>query len=320
MRIATFNVENLDETGQPALAVRIQTLRPQLRRLRADVLCLQEIHGQERAGEPRAFHALDAVIADTPYATFNRASTRTATGQVYDQRNLVVLSRYPVEEVQQYQNRFVPAPAYRKVMALPVETVAKPVEWERPILHVRLASPEGPLHVINLHLKSRLPSAIAGQQLDAYRWRTAAGWAEGYFLSSMKRVGQALEVRMLIDTLFDADPLARIVVCGDFNSEPGEVAVDAILGGVENTGNAALVGRQLIACDRSIPSTARYTHLHRGHGNLLDHILISRALLPRYRGAEIHNETLHDESTAGAGDDKFPESDHAPFVLQFDDA
>lgn len=188
-----------------------------------------------------------------------------------------------------------------------------------PILHVRLALPDGPLHVINLHLKSRLPSSIPGQQLDTYRWRTAAGWAEGYFLSSMKRVGQALEVRVLLDTLFDADPLARVLVCGDFNSEPGEVAVEAIVGGVGNTSNAALVGRQLIACDRSIPEPARYTLLHQGRGNLLDHILISRTLLPRYRGAEIHNEILRDESLAGASDTKFPESDHAPFVLEFSD-
>lgn len=99
---------------------------------------------------------------------------------------------------------------------------------------------------------------------------------------------------MLIDALFDGDPEARIVVCGDFNAEPGEVPVDPILGGVENTGNTAVVGRQLIACDRSAPTTARYTRLHKGQGNLLGHILISRALLPRYRGAEIHNETLRD--------------------------
>lgn len=317
MRIATFNVENLDETGTPPFATRVLSLRPQLQRLRADVLCLQEVHGQERPGQPRGLHALDALIAGTPYAGYSRAHTRTASGQVYDLRNLVVLSRYPIGEVRQYQNELVPAPAYRKVTSLPAEPEAKPVEWERPILHVRLELADGPLHVINLHMKSKLPSSIPGQQLDAYRWRSAAGWAEGYFLSSMKRVGQALEVRVLVDRLFDAEPQARIVVCGDFNSEPGEVAVEAIVGGVDNTGNAALVGRQLVACDRSIPGSARFTHLHHGRGHLLDHILISRALLPRYRGAEIHNEVLRDESVASAGDDKFPESDHAPFVLEF---
>ncbi|MEM9748885.1 MAG: endonuclease, partial [Actinomycetota bacterium] len=33
---------------------------------------------------------------------------------------------------------------------------------------------------------------------------------------------------------------------------------------------------------------------------------------------EIHNEILHDESLAFAGDAKFPESDHAPVVAEFE--
>jgi hypothetical protein len=37
-----------------------------------------------------------------------------------------------------------------------------------------------------------------------------------------------------------------------------------------------------------------------------------------YRGSEIHNEILHDESAAFAIDRKYPESDHAPVVATFD--
>jgi len=39
-----------------------------------------------------------------------------------------------------------------------------------------------------------------------------------------------------------------------------------------------------------------------------------------YRGAEIHNELLRDESVAFATDRLHPASDHAPFVADFDDA
>ncbi len=45
---------------------------------------------------------------------------------------------------------------------------------------------------------------------------------------------------------------------------------------------------------------------------MLDHILVSRALVAHYQGTEIHNELLHDESVAFATDLKCPESDHAP--------
>jgi exonuclease III len=42
MRIATFNVDSLDMTPNAAVALddRIPILRPQLERLRADILCL----------------------------------------------------------------------------------------------------------------------------------------------------------------------------------------------------------------------------------------------------------------------------------------
>lgn len=45
-RIATFNLENLDDgvNVSPALAERIQIMRPQLERINADILCLQEVH------------------------------------------------------------------------------------------------------------------------------------------------------------------------------------------------------------------------------------------------------------------------------------
>jgi len=44
LRIATFNLENLDDKPrqQPTLDERIAVMWPQLLRLQADILCLQE--------------------------------------------------------------------------------------------------------------------------------------------------------------------------------------------------------------------------------------------------------------------------------------
>lgn len=46
--IATFNLENFDnKPGQkPSLEDRIALMKPQLHRLNADILCLQEVNGQ----------------------------------------------------------------------------------------------------------------------------------------------------------------------------------------------------------------------------------------------------------------------------------
>ena len=322
LRIATFNLENLDDRpGQkPAFDERIALMRPQLLRLNADILCLQEVNGQEAPGQLRRLLALDKLLAGTPYAGYRQVSTMTEDGvQVYDERNLVILSRFEVIEHHQYRHDFSPAPLYRKVTAKPQETEAKAVTWERPILHAKIRLDEARvLDFINIHLKSRLPTDIPGQKLDSYTWRTSSGWAEGSFLSSMKRVGQALEVRMLIDKLFDADEAALIVVCGDFNADLDEVPVEAIRGDVENTGNDKLAKRVMVPCERTIPEPARFSLLHQGKGCMIDHLLISRTLLAHYRGSEIHNELLHDESVAFGTDVKFPESDHAPVIAEFE--
>lgn len=322
LRIATFNLENLDDQpGQkPILDERIALMRPQLLRLNADILCLQEVNGQEAPGQPRRLLALEKLLTGTPYAGFHRVSTTTADGtQVYDERNLVILSRFEILEHHQYLHDFAQAPRYQKVTAKPTETAAREVTWERPLLHSRIKLDDTRvLDLVNVHLKSRLPTPVEGQKLDNYTWKSISGWAEGSFLSSMKRVGQALETRMLVDTLFGADEKALVVVCGDFNTDLDDVPLAAIRGDVENTGNGQLAGRVLIPCERTIPESSRFSLIHQGRGTMLDHLLVSRSLLAFYKGTEIHNELLHDESVAFAGDVKFPESDHAPVVAEFE--
>ncbi|MCA9897494.1 MAG: endonuclease/exonuclease/phosphatase family protein [Ardenticatenaceae bacterium] len=324
LRIATFNLENLDDKPgeRPSLSERIAILRPQLLRLRADVICFQEVHGQEFEGEPRQLDALRQLLSETPYEWFYTAHTKTTRDEAYDVRNLVVISRYPIRDVQQIKHEYAPKPSYRKVTATPPEAEAKDITWERPILYVKIDLDAGRmLHLINVHLKSKRPSNVEGQKQSTYVWRTMAGWAEGSFISSMKRVGQALELRVLIDDIFDQLDVSGepkyIVACGDFNADVNEVPLQAIMGPVEETGNTGLIERVMIPCEKSVPESSRFSLLHLGKKEMLDHILASRQLLTYYRGTEIHNEVLHDESGAFRTDDKFPESDHAPLVAEF---
>ncbi|GAA2627988.1 endonuclease/exonuclease/phosphatase family protein [Paractinoplanes durhamensis] len=321
LRISTFNLENFDETAdgvEPSLADRIALMRPQIQRLRADIACFQEVNGQERPGQPRALHALRALLTDTVLEGAELVTTKPKDDGAYNERNIVVATHLPVLSRQQLRNELVAAPTYRRLTAIPPDQFAIEIGVERPILHVELNVGGRPLHVINVHLKSKLPTTIPGQMVDQYTWRSADSWAEGSFISSMKRMGQALEVRRLVDQILDGDPDARIVVAGDFNATPEEVPVLAIRGQVEDTGNGALAARVLVPIEQTVPQSSRYTLFHQGQGNMLDHMLVTRNLLAHYRGSEIHNEILHDESQSFATDRKFPESDHAPVVATFD--
>ena len=80
-------------------------MKPQLIRLDAYILCLQEVNGQETEGEPRKLLALQKLIGGTIYEDYYLVSTKTADGyQVYDQRNLVILSKYEIESSDQFRN------------------------------------------------------------------------------------------------------------------------------------------------------------------------------------------------------------------------
>jgi len=321
LRITTFNLENLDDgpNVEPALADRIQIMRPQLERLRADILCLQEVHSQGPSGS-RTLSALDELLFGTEYAGFNRETTLTTEGELYNERNIVTLSRFPIADTELIRDSSGPRPSYQMATAEPADTTANPVDWERPMLYTQIDVGAGRiLHLVNVHLKSKIASNIPGQKLDRFTWRSVSAWAEGSFISSMKRVGQALQTRLLIDEIFDNQGLdSLIAICGDFNSESDDVPVQAICGQVQETGNPQHAPRLMVPCENYIPDSARYSLLHLGEGQMLDHIIVSRPLLRYLRNAEIHNEALPDESGAFRQDTKFPESDHAPVVAEFE--
>jgi endonuclease/exonuclease/phosphatase family metal-dependent hydrolase len=320
LRLATFNLENLDDAPGllPPLAERIAVLRPQLVHTQADILFLQEVNGQP-AKAPRTLAALDALLAGTPFADFDRVATESPHGGPMDRQNLVILSRWPIGERRQLWHEQVPPPRYRTVTAAPAATEAEALAWDRPLLYARIDLPSGqPLHAINLHLRAPLAAMIEGQKTGPFSWKSTPGWAEGFFIAAIKRSGQALEARLLADELFDGDPQAMIAVCGDFNAETAEMPTRILMASDEDTGNSALTERNLLAVEMAVPADRRYSVIHAGRPLLLDHLLVSRPLLHCFRKAEIHNEGLVDELVDYANEGKSPESHHAPVVVEFD--
>lgn len=323
MRIATFNVDSLDmgPDARIPLGDRIPILRLQLERMRADIVCLQEINGQHGPGHgPRMLLALDKLLAGTQYETYARAVT-TAPGRAgaADVHNLVTLSRWPIKESRSIRNDLVPPLRHRVLTAIPPDSQTHEITFERPVLLTDIEmAPGQSLAVVNVHFRAPLAAPIAGQKESAFVWKSVPGWAEGYALAAWKRTAQALEARLLIDGLMDADTQRLIVVAGDFNAEDHETPLKILIGAEEDTGNGLLAHRALVVLDRGLAGDRRFSTLHHGRALMLDHILASHALLARLRSVEIHNEALGDEIVSFGKVRQEVGSFHAPLVAEFD--
>ncbi|GLI92789.1 endonuclease/exonuclease/phosphatase family protein [Methylocystis echinoides] len=311
LRLASFNVENLDWAAahEAEFAARRAALLPLLAALDADVLCLQEVGAQKpHKHAARAFLALDHLLAGTPYEAFARAaSVRPGTGAPADVHNLVILSRWPIRATRQIHHDLVERWSWRA----PREGDHDPpqqvlIEWERPLLHAVIEPPAGPLlHILNLHLRAPRPAPVA----TARGAGSSKSQAEGQFVAAQKREGQALEARLHIETLFDADPDARIAVCGDFNADEYDVPTRLLRGGDNELQQGP---RALAPLEENIDPARRYTVLHAGRHKLIDHVLASKTLAEGWRETVILNEGLEDEVFAK---DPILGSLHAPVVV-----
>jgi endonuclease/exonuclease/phosphatase family metal-dependent hydrolase len=319
MRIATFNLENLGTTRRHGATFdeRAAVLRPQLERLKADILCLQEIDAPKAGGTRRPVE-LERLLEGTAYAKHRLVVSSLGDGPA-DVHNLAVATSLPVVEEESVRHSLVEALHFQRHTALPPEAAGIALEWDRPLQHVVLSLPSGRrFHVFNVHLRAPLAMAIPGQKSGPFAWRSVAGWAEGFFAAAVKRAGQALELRLAVEGVFDAEPEALIAICGDFNAEDHDTALRLACAGEDDTGSGHLAPRVLTPVERTLPQDRRFTVLHHGRPQMLDHILASRALFGELATVEIHNEMLEDELVAYGRIDRPPESLHAPVVASFD--
>ncbi len=321
MRIGTFNLESLGNAHQKAASFedRAAVLRPQFDRLKADVLSLQEVDAPKHHGTRRA-EDLERLIGGTSYAEHSLVVSSGPSGvSPADVHNLAVLTRLPVIEEQAIRHAFVEPPQFRRHTAVPPDQDVALLVWDRPLQHLVLALPAGGrLHLFNVHLRAPLAAAVPGQKTGQFAWATVSGWAEGFFAAAVKRAGQALELRLAIERVFDAEPEALIAVCGDFNAEDHDTALRLACAGEDDTGSGHLAPRVLTPVERMLPRDRRFTVVHHGRPEMLDHILASRALFAHFVGVEVHNEMLEDELVAYGRIHHPPESLHAPVVATFD--
>lgn len=322
MKLATFNMESFgaDRFEVAALKPRLEALRPRIRELDADILCLQEVNAQKVKGaRSRQFLALDLLIAGTQYETYHCAASERASGKgPGDRHNLVILSRYPILSHESVFQQLAHAPLWMPSTAEPSYGEPETVTFERPILKsvVDLGWAK-PLHLFVVHLRAPIAAVIRGGKTSATTWKSGSAWAEGYLLSVLKQTAQALELRLAVEKVFDDDEQAQIVLTGDFNATGETGTLRLLRADPDDTGSPDLKPRRLFQLDAALPLEKRQTVIHKGKGQALDHILASAAMADRTRDVRVFNYGLPDE-VLDAGDDSYAGSYHAAMRAEFD--
>jgi endonuclease/exonuclease/phosphatase family metal-dependent hydrolase len=321
-RLATFNLENFDvsRAHESEFERRIAVLRPILKDIAADVLCLQEVDAQKASPHgSRQFLALDRLLCGTAYQNYHRAtSVRPGSTAPADVHNLVILSRWPIREQRQLHHDIVAKWSWTP----PAEGSSSPpsieIEWDRPLLYAKISLPgEAALHVVNLHLRAPRAVPILNTRKSigcvSSSCISSRAWAKGQFLAAQRREGQALEARLFVERLFDCEPNALIAVCGDLNSQEHDVPA-RLLSAMPDEGLENMSRRALAPLGMRVEEAHRFTVVHASRPVLIDHILASPLLAAGCTGVAILNEGLQDEVKAK---EPILGSLHAPFVASF---
>ena len=126
---------------------------------------------------------------------------------------------------------------------------------------------------------------------------------EPYRPSELQRRGQARVVNGWVERLLAADKQARVVVLGDLNDFEFSETINVLQRGAPGS------EYELTELWQMVPERNHYSYIFEGNGQVLDHILASRALLaPRPDFAPVHMNAEFDEEQ---------QSDHDPPLARF---
>ena len=295
--LATYNV--LDLFDAPAVLTRehldakLAHLARILEHAGADVVGLQEVGSAEVVRE---------LTARVPALGYGEPILGTA-----DARGIrcAILSRLPVLASRVHTAEALPFPIF---VAGDPQPFGTRIPLRRGIVAAQIdAGPLGPVDLLVAHFKSKrgLPLKDPTGEIPPVPPRD---FAEAQLRTLVWRGAEALFVRSLADDLFEGSPSRNVIVAGDLNDHPGSTVLRIVSGGGP---------LMLLPCADLIPEPARFSILHRGQRQQIDHILASRPLRERLQSARFLNDGLRDH---GDLDDDAPppaDSDHAPLVVSF---
>ncbi|GII83929.1 nuclease [Sphaerisporangium siamense] len=312
--VGTWNLENLYRPGgefgpgdTTSYQAKIKALATTITGFAPDVLGVQEV------GDPEALDDLTAELG---------GEWHTALSGHPDARGIRVgvISRFPLTVQRDVSVFAAPLAAVQND-----DTGPGTSQTSRGMLAVQVEpTPGTTLSVAVCHLKSKLLSFPGGRFAARDEGERARFGAYALY----RRAAEATTLRGLADALLDGQGRRRpLVVLGDFNDEPQAATTQIVLGppGSELGTPGALrpdkgdAWRLWNLATRIEPAADRYSRIHQGKGELIDHILVSRALIERV--AEMRSVVSHglpsiSEDPTARRD--AADSDHAPLYARLD--
>lgn len=145
-----------------------------------------------------------------------------------------------------------------------------------------------------------------------------------------RRAAEAAALRVGVDDVLRGQGRERaFVLCGDMN-DTVEAATTQLLQGPTGSevGTASALtpdqgdAHRLWNVAPRIPAERRFSRVYRGRGELIDHLLVSRALLERIQGADSAVDAAGEAMPSVTDDPRnrvdTPGSDHAPVLVDLD--
>lgn len=322
IKVGTFNLMNLMLPDKPAYGGTLYYSQSEysrkakwvefmLNQMDADVICFQELFHRE---------ALTRIIKNMP--KYRRAHLYVAD-ETGDQPCVALLSRYPVENVEVYDEFPEDAiidfnPKGRERVVLPFNTFTRPVLKA----DIRIDG-YGIITFFSVHLKSKREIFYNNENEQ-----NPVDLARAQSRSLMLRASESVALRSLVAESLSI-PERPVVVCGDVNDIGTSVTTRIISGDVPEHRLADRVKKHIwdvllyhvkdIQARRSYQDFY-YTHIHNGMYESLDHIMVSQELVteyPRNTGrvglVSVYNDHLVDQTFTSQRQDKC-KSDHGVVV------
>jgi endonuclease/exonuclease/phosphatase family metal-dependent hydrolase len=309
--VGTWNLENLYRPGgafgpktEAVYQAKLVNLAKTINRLAPDVLAVQEV------GEPAA---LDDLVEKLD-GTWTTVLSRRPDDRGIRVGFLTKLAPVATRQVTAFPAKLRPV----QVGDARTDTVAA---MGRGGLHLRVEIDGTPWNLVTVHLKSKLltyPGKRFAPRDENERARFAA-----YAL--YRRAAEAATLRIYADIVLNgAGRTTPLIVLGDLNDTPQAATTQLLYGppGSQfDTGGFDHPDKgdewRLWNLAPKIPTPHRFSRIFEGQPELIDHILISHALLGRLDSVDTD---VSDTETIGvnpAARRDAPASDHAPVIAHF---